>query len=583
MKIIAIIATGLTISACTGEPTITASKAVKSQAALPALRGGKPSHGFQDLSLRIKAVSISLAKAKEISATTKSKWTGLGLTNPKDPIEEIVNQSIQKLDHQATVLAARSTEMSQIEQKFIVTDQTGQSELQGARELREQLNRQIDEISASRSDASSSEGEQNRRAEIIKNEIATKVQQATQLKDKLGHQTSKIKAPVRDLDAFATNYGVELDFDPTKTRIDYAKNDYLLKVLQDLDDQVNKIGTETITLDIDISAFDQLAIDMQSLSSESNSIAFQIQQVQAILRVRSDGAKVSNSTSVESLDKLKRLQVGLRLTIDDFKKNVNLFSVLLNSIKFGDRIALSTEVSRLKGASSILYSLAKQEDDSSLKEKFLSIEKIISESVIALDGVAKELDERVASANTVLSEQTRLLDDQDAIEARQRQILVQFDTMIDEQAAKLASYNDVVTRIGDLLTTLQNIAANYDATVAEVINLKTDFSLFQQEFTQAMHKARSLIQKGKLNVASANVTRGWKNPYNRFDSNFDGHINAMDALVIINALNSEVYPTALPANQRPPDAPFVDVNGDGYINAMDPLQVINWLNNQSKN
>lgn len=98
-----------------------------------------------------------------------------------------------------------------------------------------------------------------------------------------------------------------------------------------------------------------------------------------------------------------------------------------------------------------------------------------------------------------------------------------------------------------------------------------------------MHKARSLIQKGKLNVASANVTRGWKNPYNRFDSNFDGHINAMDALVIINALNSEVYPTALPANQRPPDAPFVDVNGDGYINAMDPLQVINWLNNQSKN
>ena len=72
------------------------------------------------------------------------------------------------------------------------------------------------------------------------------------------------------------------------------------------------------------------------------------------------------------------------------------------------------------------------------------------------------------------------------------------------------------------------------------------------------------------------------NPYHNYDepvdSNSDGHINAMDALVVINALNAAggSKPLNLDGSTMPRGR-FVDVNNDGHMNAMDALNVINRL------
>ena len=71
----------------------------------------------------------------------------------------------------------------------------------------------------------------------------------------------------------------------------------------------------------------------------------------------------------------------------------------------------------------------------------------------------------------------------------------------------------------------------------------------------------------------------WQNPLNRFDVNADGLCTPIDALLIINRLNT-VGPGELPNPAIPPNAPppFYDVNGDGLVTNNDVLQVINKLN-----
>lgn len=71
----------------------------------------------------------------------------------------------------------------------------------------------------------------------------------------------------------------------------------------------------------------------------------------------------------------------------------------------------------------------------------------------------------------------------------------------------------------------------------------------------------------------------WQNATNNLDVNADGRISAIDALLIINYLNSG-QPRFLPdSNFVPP--PFVDVNGDERVTAVDALLVINELNRRS--
>jgi VCBS repeat-containing protein len=74
-------------------------------------------------------------------------------------------------------------------------------------------------------------------------------------------------------------------------------------------------------------------------------------------------------------------------------------------------------------------------------------------------------------------------------------------------------------------------------------------------------------------------TSPWQNPDNRFDVNGDGFVTPIDALLVINRLNTN-GPGPLPVPIVQPNAPppFYDVNGDIALSSIDVLQVINELN-----
>jgi hypothetical protein len=85
------------------------------------------------------------------------------------------------------------------------------------------------------------------------------------------------------------------------------------------------------------------------------------------------------------------------------------------------------------------------------------------------------------------------------------------------------------------------------------------------------------------NEATVSITVTWvavfQNPFLGPDVNASGHVSPIDALALINYLNTN--PSGeLPEPPIPPDVPemYYDVNGDGIVSAQDVLIVINYLN-----
>lgn len=68
----------------------------------------------------------------------------------------------------------------------------------------------------------------------------------------------------------------------------------------------------------------------------------------------------------------------------------------------------------------------------------------------------------------------------------------------------------------------------------------------------------------------------WHNPRVSFDVNDDGHVSPLDALIVINELNTR-GPGELTSR---PVSDFVDTSNDNFISAIDVLLVINYLNSQ---
>lgn len=98
--------------------------------------------------------------------------------------------------------------------------------------------------------------------------------------------------------------------------------------------------------------------------------------------------------------------------------------------------------------------------------------------------------------------------------------------------------------------------------------------------------ARSLINPEHEITASTRIEvlpnrHPWQNPLSPLDVNNDGNSNAMDALIIINHLNTHGSHRAdgIAINSPSTGMPsFIDVNGDGYVGPIDALIIINQLN-----
>jgi Dockerin type I domain len=78
----------------------------------------------------------------------------------------------------------------------------------------------------------------------------------------------------------------------------------------------------------------------------------------------------------------------------------------------------------------------------------------------------------------------------------------------------------------------------------------------------------------------------WNNKENKLDSNADGNITSVDALLTINLLNSGYVGKNLAELDRLYEqgvidqVDYLDCNNDGYISALDALMVINHLNQE---
>ncbi len=75
--------------------------------------------------------------------------------------------------------------------------------------------------------------------------------------------------------------------------------------------------------------------------------------------------------------------------------------------------------------------------------------------------------------------------------------------------------------------------------------------------------------------------RPWRNADNPLDVNDDGDVEPLDALNIINKLNTEGPHELPPPQAGDPPLRYYDCNGDGDVGPIDALNVINHLNEAS--
>ncbi len=104
-----------------------------------------------------------------------------------------------------------------------------------------------------------------------------------------------------------------------------------------------------------------------------------------------------------------------------------------------------------------------------------------------------------------------------------------------------------------------------------------------------------ILADGSMQTDSGTVRKGdfggvrdasafpWQNPANPVDVDGSGSVVPLDALLVINELNtngSRELPDPGPGNEPPP---YFDVNGDNHVSPIDALLVINYLNARSGN
>jgi subtilisin-like proprotein convertase family protein len=121
--------------------------------------------------------------------------------------------------------------------------------------------------------------------------------------------------------------------------------------------------------------------------------------------------------------------------------------------------------------------------------------------------------------------------------------------------------------------------ANFTADPAD-IPINHDVLMGSPAFTVGVDNVT--FGKTSINVVPAVPiqTQKFKNGSNAFDVNGDGVVTPLDALYIINDLNSR-GPMALLGRALNLSARYVDVSGDSYLTALDALLVVNYLNSRT--
>ena len=97
-------------------------------------------------------------------------------------------------------------------------------------------------------------------------------------------------------------------------------------------------------------------------------------------------------------------------------------------------------------------------------------------------------------------------------------------------------------------------------------------------FRYTVRDNNSAVSNAATVTITVNPVRPWQNQTNPRDVNNDGFVSPIDALLIINRINTQGSGPLPPPNGSAPP-PFYDSNGDNQISPIDALLVINFLNN----
>ena len=149
--------------------------------------------------------------------------------------------------------------------------------------------------------------------------------------------------------------------------------------------------------------------------------------------------------------------------------------------------------------------------------------------------------------------------------------IVQFDDRSVEAGQEL----QFVSELGAVVTVLSTGEVSYDPRgVAAFRRLRRGQSL-SETFE---YQVNNFVNRASANVTfTVNGLNAWNNLRNVLDVNDDGSVTALDALLIINELNT-LGARSLIESEMVNFTRFIDVNDDGFVTAIDALLLINWLN-----
>ncbi|MGN6546097.1 MAG: dockerin type I domain-containing protein, partial [Aureliella sp.] len=121
-------------------------------------------------------------------------------------------------------------------------------------------------------------------------------------------------------------------------------------------------------------------------------------------------------------------------------------------------------------------------------------------------------------------------------------------------------------------------AGNYRVQVAlsGVVSRVTSPSGAQQDVTWQSQQASQGQSIQHVDFGINSQSTAWHNVQLAADVNGDGHVTAIDALLVINLINQGVE-SALTGSSIP-FTPYIDVSNDAFVTALDALMVINAIN-----
>ena len=116
---------------------------------------------------------------------------------------------------------------------------------------------------------------------------------------------------------------------------------------------------------------------------------------------------------------------------------------------------------------------------------------------------------------------------------------------------------------------------SYDPSRSDVLQELDRGESVEETIMSSVSDGNGGIETATVVITVHGIT-DWQNPIEPLDANGDGEISPLDALVIVNSLNSAGARALLPALADPKF--WYDVNGDGFVSPLDALLIINRLN-----